>query len=206
MGRRVSERERQRWCPWLQPTVCFTPTDNLHWYLIYKIMAEVVRQLQLKRFYGLVHFTHHRLLLLCSLEPYWNERKIWTKLWIFTKSACLYISSLWQNVSSIPLCSHYVSNKKQLSNAIQKKFVCIKDVCICQSQPSTSTVLSLPFLMPLQHNLRLTAATVTTTTTTTEWTVRLERNFYCSPHCLKFKLSPQFPACRVWFEGTASDV
>lgn len=36
--------------------------------------------------------------------------------------------------------------------------VCVKDVCICQSQLSDSTVLSLLFLMPMRSNLSFTAA------------------------------------------------
>lgn len=50
--------------------------------------------------------------------------------------------------------------------------------------------------MSLQHNLSFAAAMFE----------QLTCKETSSPHCLKFKLSPLFPVCLVWFEGTAHDV
>lgn len=101
----------------------------------------------------MVHFIHRRLFLLCG-SGVMLEKKSQLSCVFSAKSACLFFSCHWWKVWN----ENNLSNKK--SCALQQKFVCVKDVCVCQSQLSSSTFF---FYICLSHgcgkNLSFGAAT-----------------------------------------------
>lgn len=116
------------------PTTCSLPTDNLQCCLINQRSGGSTETALIKKLLWVVHFIHRRLFLLCG-SGVMLEKKSQLSCVFSAQSACLFISCPWQKVWN----ENNLSNKK--SRALQQKFVCVKDVCVCQSQLSSSTVL-----------------------------------------------------------------